>query len=110
MRERGVGEVVAGEDDPTLGDRLPEQPDADGQVDRADPLAAAPAADPGVVREAEAAGGRVDQVDHRPVRIEEAGGLLHRGNEQLVHLAHAAVRISLARMVVGLRAPGCVDL
>ena len=27
------------------------------------------------------------EVDHRPVRVEEAGGLLDRGDEQLVHLA-----------------------
>ncbi len=39
------------------------------------------------------AGGGVDQVDHRAVRVEQAGRLGHRGDEQVVDLAVTAVGI-----------------
>ena len=42
-------------------------------------FAAAPAADAGVVGEAQVAGRRVDEVDHRAVGIEQPGGLLDGG-------------------------------
>ena len=38
-------------------------------------------------------GGRVDQVDHRAVRVEQAGRLGDRGDEQVVDLAVTAVGI-----------------
>ena len=91
--EGRVGEVVTGQDHGPLGDRPAEHPDADGQVDRADPCPAAPAADPRVVGEAKVAGRRVDQVDHRAIGVEQAGRLVDGGDQELVDVAGAAVRV-----------------
>ena len=88
-----VGEIVAGQDDRTHLDSAPEHPHADGQVDRAHPVAAALAPDPGVVREAEMPGGRIDEVDHRPVGLEQAGRLVDGRDEQVVDVAPSAIRV-----------------
>ena len=75
----------------------PNIPTPTGRSMRADPVPAAPAADAGVVGEAQVAGRRVDEVDHRAVGIEQAGGLVDGGLEQLVDLADAAVGVGTGR-------------
>ena len=97
VREGGVIHVVAGHHHGPLRDRPPEHPDADREVDAADPVPAAPAADARVVGEAQVTGRRVDEVDHRAVGIEQPGGLVDGGLEQLVDLAAAAVRVGAGR-------------
>ena len=91
--DRRIGEVVVGQDDAALRDRPTEHPDPDRQGDRADPGAAAPAADAGVVGEAQVPGRRVHEVDHRAVRVEEAGRLGDRRDQQVVDVAAAAVGV-----------------
>ena len=73
--EGGVREVVAGQDDLARGHGLAEHARPDRQPDRADPVAAALAPDAGIVGEAQVPGRRVHEVDHRPVGLEEPGGL-----------------------------------
>ena len=51
--------------------RLAEHARPDRQPDRADPVAAALAPDPGIVGEAQVAGRRVHEVDHRAVGLEQ---------------------------------------
>ena len=74
--ERGIGRVVAGDDDFAAGDGLAEHPDAGVDPERADPGPTAVVGDPGVGGEAEDPGGLVEEVGHRAVGPEEAGGLL----------------------------------
>ena len=80
-----------------LGDRPPEHPDADRQVDRAHPRSAAPALDARVVGEAEVTGGRVDEVDHRAVGLEQARGLGDGGDRAARGSRRAAVGIPAGR-------------
>ena len=100
--EGRILEVVIGEDHPTRRHGLAEHAGPDRELDRAHPRAAAAAADPGVVREAEVPGRRVDQVDHRPVRLEQTGGLGDGRDQLLVDRASAAVRV-MGAVPVGLR-------
>ena len=97
VRERRVVEVVARSGRPRARRRPARTcPTPTGRSIDADPLPAARAADAGVVGEAEVAGGRVEEVDHRAVGVEEAGGLVDGRDQQLVDLADAAVRIAPA--------------
>ena len=48
------------------------------------------------MREAQVAGRRVDQVDHRAIGVEQPGRLVDRGDEQLVDVAGSAVRVDAA--------------
>ena len=76
MDEGLIVHVVAGDDDPALGDRPAEHPRPDFQLDRADPLATAVVGDPGVVSEPEDPGLLVEEVGHGAVGPEEAGCLV----------------------------------
>ena len=80
-------------------------PGADRQVDRAHQLAAALAPDPGVMGEPEMAGGRIDEVDHRAVGLEQARGLVDGRDEQLVDVARTAVGV-VAGVAGGGSCPG----
>ncbi len=82
VREGRIVRVVIGLDHRTIGHRPAEHPRSDRQLDPADPAAASRAPDAGVEREAQDIGVGVEQVDHRAVRVEEAGCLVHRAHEQ----------------------------
>ena len=84
MAERRVVLVVVRDDDGALDQGAPEHPGPGRQLQAADPLAAALAADPGVMREPQVPGRGVDEVDHRAVGIEQPGGLLDGDRQQLV--------------------------
>ena len=84
VREGRVVRVVIGLDDRTIGNGSAEHSRSDRQLDPPDPAAAARAADAGIEREAQDAGVGVEQVDHRAVRVQEAGGLVDRAHEHRV--------------------------
>ena len=76
--ERRVVRIVVRKDDPSLGNGSPEHPDARLDLQLPDPPPAVVVRDPGVVREPEDAGRRVEEVGDRPIGAEESGGLLER--------------------------------
>ena len=82
VREGGIVRVVIGLDHRAVGHGPAEHPGSDRQLDPPDPAAAPRAPDPRVEREAQDAGVRVEQVDHRAVRVEQAGGLVDGAHEQ----------------------------
>ena len=94
--ERGVGRVVRRDDHAAGSDRPAEHADARRELESADPRACARSLDASVMSEAQVAALGIDQVDHRPVGIEQSGGLLDRGGEQAVDGAGATVRVALA--------------
>ena len=100
--EGRVGRVVAGHDDLVAGDGLAEHPDADVDLQRADPRAALVVGDPGVGREAEDAGRLVEEVGHRAVGPQEAGGLVDRPVEDRGRVRWGGLR----GLVAGRRSPG----
>ena len=94
MVERRVDEVVVGADHGAPLDGIPEHAGPDRQPDRADPRPAAGAADAGVVREPKVPGLRIEDVDHRPVGLEQARRLGDGGDQLVVGLAVPAVGIA----------------
>ena len=98
MAERGVVLVVVRDHDGPLDQRSPEHAGAGRELQAADPFAAALAPDTGVVREAQVPGGRVDQVDHCAVSVEEPGGLFDGHRQQLVDPARATVGVGRGRV------------
>ena len=82
VREALVPPVVARDDHLAAGDCVAEEADTHRQRDVADELARLRIADARVDRELEPALIRVDQVDHRTVRPEQARRLLDRARQQ----------------------------
>ena len=90
--ERGVGRVVAGDHDLAEGDGPTEHPDPEIDPERSHPGPTAIVGDPGVGGEAEDAGRLVEEVGHRAIGSEEAGGLVDGAVEDRRWLARTAAQ------------------
>ena len=92
--ERGVRQVVAGHHDRALGDG-PAEHARRRPAGRSRGPSSRPRwlSMPASCAKRRMAGRRVEQVDHRPVGVEQAGGLVDGGRQQVVDVAAAAVRV-----------------
>ena len=77
-----VGRVVAGDDDPPVGDRLAEHPDPDRELERPHPVVRSQLGDPRRVHEPEHPALWIEEVQERAVGAEQPGGLLGRALEE----------------------------
>jgi hypothetical protein len=96
VAEGGVAGVVGRDHDRTLGDSAAEHAHARRELDGSHPLAAPAALDPGIVGETQVPAGRIHQVHHRAVRVEQARGLLDRGGQESMDVTLAAVGVVAA--------------
>ena len=106
-RRELADEVVAGDDDPVLGDRSPGGPDADRDPEPGALIVGELPAEPVVVGPAEVAGRRVEQVEDDAVRPDQTPGVLDDVLEDLRRLAQDRdPGGDLAKRLLGLGAPG----
>ncbi len=82
MGERSVGLVVGRRDHPSVAHGDPEHPGTDREPQPADPAPERRVCDAGVVGPAKGRPVGLDEVDHRPVGLEEPGGFLDGALEQ----------------------------
>ena len=108
MGKRVVVDVVVGDHDRSIRNRAAHHASADGEPDPAQPTAGPFVVNPGVEAETQDLRLRVQQVDHRAVGVEQAGGFLDGALQQRLNGRSVPVRPDLVRVDFGQgRGDGC---